>query len=180
MLYSCTRVAIPQARHTSRPLIAEFAIGSTLTPRLPDNNELRRCDHEPRRKKKAHVTPLRIWVARARIAVRAVGNLEHNKFRQHITLGQKPLEHRSTCANLQSRALLGRSRAKWTRRQSPYRAASDDLGAPRPPRSTTTKLHGGLKGTLNIEVRLVTPSAVNIVCPKGCQNWGKNGLLGMR
>jgi hypothetical protein len=36
----------------------------------------------------------------------AVANLEHNKFRQQITLGQKPLEHGSTCANLPSRTLL--------------------------------------------------------------------------
>ena len=34
----------------------------------------------------------------------------------------------------------------------------------------------GLKGTLNFEVRLVTPGAVKIACPMGCYNWGKNML----
>ena len=32
-------------------------------------------------------------------------------------------------------------------------------------------------GAVDIDIRLVTPGAVEMTCPKDCYNWGKHGLL---
>ena len=39
------------------------------------------------------------------------------------------------------------------------------------------ELRNEITENLDIDIRLVTPGAVEMTCPKDCYNWGKHGLL---